>query len=161
MDGTDLINDAGGDVIAVLIQYRLGAFGEGTDACRNVDVGVEQRPRQVARVLCMTALRPDRVVREREGGERKEREEELHVRLKECRPHDKVRTRTGSKGGGGERRTGVGLGPPAMRLDLDHCGCREVCGGRGVKMKWRRNASSFYSSTEFGSERWPRSTVCI
>ena len=28
MDGTDLINDAGGDVVAVLIQYRLGAFGE-------------------------------------------------------------------------------------------------------------------------------------
>lgn len=27
MDGTDLINDAGGDVVAVLIQYRLGAFG--------------------------------------------------------------------------------------------------------------------------------------
>lgn len=28
MDGTDLINDAGGDVVAVLIQYRLGAFGD-------------------------------------------------------------------------------------------------------------------------------------
>lgn len=27
MDGTDLINDAGGGVVAVLIQYRLGAFG--------------------------------------------------------------------------------------------------------------------------------------
>lgn len=28
MDGTDLINDAGGGVVAVLIQYRLGAFGD-------------------------------------------------------------------------------------------------------------------------------------
>lgn len=28
MDGTDLIKDAGGDVVAVLIQYRLGVFGK-------------------------------------------------------------------------------------------------------------------------------------
>ena len=27
-DGTDLINDAGGDVVVVVIQYRLALFGQ-------------------------------------------------------------------------------------------------------------------------------------
>lgn len=31
-DGTDLINDAGGDVVVVVIQYRLALFGQ----CLNV-----------------------------------------------------------------------------------------------------------------------------